>query len=104
MNIMQGDEYSIPVSITIDGNVADDSVLQDVEISIGKHTKSINGGGVAYDSEKQCFLFHVTQEETFDLISTPQKSQVRIKMNDGTVRGVSLGTVDVTASLSKEII
>ena len=103
MNIMQGDGYSIPVSIKNGTSALADTDVLDVEISIGRISKCFSYDEIHYDSSSETWYMPVTQEETLSLCG-PMPMQVRVKFPNGDVVGTSLGRIDVLMSLSREVL
>lgn len=102
MNIMQGDAYSIPITITTaDGTLIDDTMVDAVEVVIG-FLKKTYPEEITFSDGK--WLFPLTQEESFKLSSYQQTVQVRVKFNSGEVVGAVIGSVPITASVSKEVL
>lgn len=104
MQMLQGDSYALPISIAVDGGVADNSCFADVEICVGALRKTIAANEIKYDTARQVFLFPLTQEETMAM-SYKQLVQVRVKLKDsGNVIGVDLGQINVGQSISKVVL
>lgn len=101
MYIMQGDAYSIPIHITNCGETVTLDTAETVEVSIGDVTKKYPDG-VSFDGTD--WFFHLTQEEAFTLPAVGANCRVRVKFLSGDVIGVSLGKIDITTSLSKEVL
>lgn len=102
MNIMQGDAYAIPVSITTADNTAINDIMVDsLEIVIG-HLRKTYPEDITYSDEQ--WMFPISQEESLRLINMPQPVQVRVKFNTGEVIGVNAGTIPITVSHSKEVL
>lgn len=102
-NIFQGDSYNLAIEIT-DGNgdtVGLDGVF-DVEITIGRITKSYLLGELEY--EDGYWIFHMAQEESFGYIPALAKGQVRVLFEDGTVEGADLGEIRIHESKSREVL
>lgn len=101
--MMQGDSYGIPIEITKeDGTVVTSSDVSDVEITIGSIKKSMKKGSVSFSDGM--FVFPITQSETFSLIPSAVKAQVRVVWSNGDVEGVDLGEIRVKESMSKEVL
>lgn len=101
--MMQGDSYGIPIEITKeDGTVVTSSDVSDVEITIGSIKKSMKKGSVSFSDGM--FVFPITQSETFSLIPSAVKAQVRVVWANGDVEGVDLGEIRVKESMSKEVL
>ena len=89
--IKQGDAYSIPLTITADGAVLDDTSAALVEVMLGHHLRKTWPGDIEWDGGASCWLLPVTQAESFAM--TPETElplDVRVKTADGAV----LGTVE----------
>lgn len=102
MTISQGDQYGIPVTIKIHGELADPTLFANVEIVIGNIRKDMQNG-VAYSTSEKAWIFPVTQEETIRL-SGNQKAQVRVKFTGGNVQRVPLGIINIENSISKVVL
>lgn len=103
MSMMQGDAYSLGISILNNANnpVTPEDV-QEVEITVGKLRKTFTSGEVSYYGG--LWMFPVTQEETFLFRAMATKAQVRVVWADGTVEGKPLYGVRITESISKEVL
>lgn len=102
MTIMQGDEYPISFKIKMHGKPVDINTIEMIEFVIGSMTKKYPDT-VYYDTDSSKFKVFLSQEETF-AITTPIPVQVRVKFNSGDVVGRNLGNVNITKSLSKEVL
>lgn len=101
--MMQGDSYGIPVKILkADGGVIKPSDVSDVEISIGSIRKTYKSGDLSFAEDN--WVFPITQQETYSLPSAYVPAQVRIKLPNGDVDGVSLGSIRVQESTSKVVL
>ena len=103
MNISQGDQYGIPITIKINGELATPDMFSNVEIVIGNIRKDMESG-VTYSEAEKAWIFPVTQQETIRHASKSQDGQVRVKFPSGDVYCASLGTVVINASLSKVVL
>ena len=103
--MMQGDSYSLKIEILNSDNelVTPDDVT-DVEIIVGSLRKTYAKKEVAYDDVSKSWVFPLTQEETFRFAPARVKAQVRVAWNNGFVEGTSIGTINVTESISKEVL
>lgn len=100
-NIMQGDAYKIPVTITSRGENLDVNLVDSIEMAVGSLIKAYPGE-LEYADEK--WFFPVSQEETFALPAFQQPVQVRVKFNTGEVIGAKIGSLFVESSHSKEVL
>lgn len=104
VQILQGDSYALPISIAVDGGIADVSHFYDVEICVGGLRKTLSANEIKYDAARQVYLFPLSQEETLAM-SHKQLVQVRVKLKDsGDVIGVDLGQINVGQSISKVVL
>ena len=103
MTISQGDQYGIPVTIKVNGELATPDMFSNVEIVIGNIRKDLESG-VTYSADEQAWIFPVTQEETIRLAATKQKAQARVKFAGGNVYRASLGEIDLESSISKVVL
>lgn len=102
--IMQGDEYSLLISVSTEDGEPIDSLFSDIEVSFGGSIrKTLKQGGVKYDAELGKFKVYLTQEETFRLRGN-EKMQIRFKFTNGEVAGVDAGTYNVNSSISKVVL
>lgn len=96
--VFTGDQYAIRVILWIcEGQTRRKSSptdFSDVEIILGNNSKLYSSGGVTYDSEKSEWLYHFTQEESFEF-DLREKMSARVKIGDD-VRGVNLGNVSIS--------
>ena len=105
MTILQGDAYHIPVELLAEGKPVDDTLFDEVEITLGSLRKTMTAGEISYDREAKAFLFPITQQESFALPSGTAEAQARVKPKDTQrVIGVSLGTVEVAYGHSREVL
>ena len=102
--MMQGDQYEIPVIIETDSSVANGDSFDDVEVSIGRIIKRMSNGDIRYDSGQKAFMVSVSQFDTFRLSSGEKSVQIRVKLKNGSVIGVSTDDVDVEYSNSKAVL
>ena len=100
--MMQGDSYNLGIEI-LDG---DKQVLPadvaDVEIVIGHLKKTYAKGEVTYGGD--AWMFPLTQEDSFSLLPSKPKCQVRIKWASGEVTGAKFDISSVDESRSKEVL
>lgn len=102
MTIMAGDACNIELTLKdLSGNIID--TAQDVEVALGSLIKSYTDGTVTYDSDKEAWIFPLSQEESFALPSV-NKLQVRVKFSAANVDGVNVGIVYKTKAESSEVL
>lgn len=100
--IMEGDQYGIGIRITskCTGELITNEDVEDVEICIGKYTKTYASGELTYSDER--FIFPLTQEESFNFDSKSLAVQVRVKLIGGDIVGEGFDRIPVKESRSKE--
>lgn len=102
--MMQGDAYSVPVTITAqDGTVVTPDMVTCVEITIGNLSRKYPGA-VTFDEDAGAWQFPLTQQQTFRLSQGKQETQARVVFASGDVFGGRGDTVFVTGSLSKGVL
>ncbi len=85
--IKQGDAYSIPVVLKLNGKTVDAAAVEQVEFMLGSHIRRMYPGQVK--CEEGVFYFPLTQAETLALparLTLPL--DVRVKFIGGDVVGV----------------
>lgn len=104
LSIMQGDQYNVPILIkAYDGTAINIDIVSDVEVMIGKLRKRYPGE-ITYSTERNRWIFPLTQDESFALATSRQPVQVRIKFNNGDVVGVNVGEIKIGYSRSREVL
>lgn len=101
--MMQGDSYSIGVNIlnNAGSNVTPDDVV-DVEITIGRVSKSLAKGQIHFDSNS--WLYPVSQSESMAILPGSVPAQVRVVWKNGSVEGKRIDGIRMHESLSKEVL
>ncbi len=103
--MMQGDSYGLPIELLkADGSVLTAADVLEVEGTIGSLTKTYTDGGMTFSSADNKWRMLLTQEETLMFPNARLKAQVRVKLKDGSVHGLSLGTIRVHESISKVVL
>ncbi len=101
--MMQGDAYGQEIEILkADGSPVTDSEVLDVEIVIGPFCKSYAKNEISYSDGK--WIFPLSQEETFRLMPTGVRGQVRVKWTNGNVEGARLDETALSSSMSREVL
>lgn len=62
--IQQGDQYSIPLTLTFNAVAVTPSTADDVRVKIGDNLASYSDSTLAYDAEAQVWLFPLTESQT----------------------------------------
>ena len=105
--IKQGDAYSIPVSITVDGdtvNAETIALIETVEFMVGEGIRKVYPEEVSFDGENSLFLVPLTQAETFALEDGERiPFDVRVAFAGGDVVGTkTMQNIKVLDALSEE--
>ena len=101
--IMQGDAYDLGIEILDnEGNVVTPDAVADVEIVIGHLTKTYARDELKFG--EGVWLFPLTQEESFSLMASRPKAQIRMKWKTGEVDGTKLDMSAVDESFSREVL
>lgn len=98
--MVQGDAYSIDITIQSQGQSINVNSVELVEITLLNLTRSYPEE-VTYSDEK--FHFPITQQETFKLPPICPM-QVRVKFASGDVIGSKIQMVEVAGSISKAVL
>ncbi|MGE4485343.1 MAG: hypothetical protein AB7C97_09580 [Oscillospiraceae bacterium] len=85
--IKQGDAYSLPVTVTLDGTALDISDVSIVEFMFGS-TRKLYPDTVTYNAADGKFYLPITQEETLALSTGNIKLDIRVKFVNGSVQGI----------------
>ena len=103
--IKQGDEYSLPIALTLNGMALYASGVERAEFTIGPIRK-LYPDEVRFDVGSESFLVPLTQRDTMRL--TPDSSvpmDIRVRLTGGGVVGLSdMLYIDVKGALSREVI
>lgn len=77
--IIQGEQYAVEFVLTNGDESITPSNADDVKIKMGSIEKSYTEGSLTYDTESECWLFPVTQEQTlaFSNASVPVQAQYK---------------------------
>lgn len=104
MALLQGNTYNLPIQIDQITNDTIENVVRG-QFIFGKLTKFYGEEDdvVTWDSERQCFIVPLTQEETFSLKGTVQW-QVRIRFVGGQVDGTRPAIENIYSSITTEVL
>lgn len=102
--VMQGDAYSIPVTIKAgNGTLITPEIAACVEITVGQYTKRWPGQ-VAFDEKAGEWKFPVTQGQTFRFTPGIAAVQARVVFQDGSIMGGSGAPIRVEQSASRGVL
>ena len=102
--IMQGDSYSITISIDFNGKPIDISTVDAIQFVVGdliKYYKSDGSGEVSYDNDNKYFIFPISQQESFGFNGIVN-TQIRVKGIDGSIKGKNGDPICLILSRTKE--
>lgn len=101
MNIMQGDEYDVFLTLTdADGETITTEGVADVEVGLGGMFFSLSENTISYDAEKGAWVFRLNEEETEDMKGV-LSFQVRVTFDNDDIVGTRLPLVYVTTKMSR---
>lgn len=99
--MMQGDEYKIGMTITMDGQPLEG--VSDIEVMLGGIRKTMSAGEITLDAESGEYLVSVKQKETFRM-KNEEDVKVRVLFSSGEVVGTDAGKLIVDNSRSKVVL
>lgn len=107
--LKQGSTYKLPIQI-LDGEDKPIGVtgISKIEFAFGDYDNptltKIYPDTVSYDEERQAYIIPLTQEETFKLSTGTIKYEARILWADGTVKGTDTTLVNISDTISSEVL
>lgn len=104
--IKQGDAYSIPVGVTLNGTGIALSDIEMVEFQLGSGVRKLYPGDAIFNSEDNFFYVSLSQEDTFSLPANGAvELDVRVKFSGGSVMGAKkMVYVTVVDAVSEEVL
>lgn len=104
IRIKQGDQYSLPVALLLNGEAIDINEIAEVEFTFQNGLRKVFPQEVQYNSVDNCFYIPLTQDETFEFPangSVTLDTRVRFVGGDviGTLRMDSLAVSDATSEV-----
>ena len=102
--IKQGDAYSLPVALKLNGKGIAAADIDTVEFCIGGTIRKLYPDVVAYDEQGGFFYVPLEQGDTFALpADEPVSLDARVKFINGSVKGVQrmayISVVDATSEV-----
>lgn len=79
--VQQGDQYAIPFPVSLGGETVTLDNADGVRIQIGTTLEIFPGGNLSFDSDRQAWLFPVTQELSRSWAVAKQPCQVGVLRN-----------------------
>lgn len=87
--IKQGDAYSLPVDIWLNGEPISIADVSEVEFVFGDGLRKLYPGDVPYSTADAVFYLPLTQDETFAFPADSAITlDIRVKFNGGNVIGI----------------
>lgn len=105
MNIKQGDAYSLPVTVTVNGEAISTDVIDTAEFCIGG-VRKLYPKEVTYSADDGLFMLPLTQSDTFSFEeNNAVPLDIRVKLIGGAVIGTRIMMyLPVFEAISEEII
>lgn len=101
MNIMQGDEYDVFLTLTdADGETITTEGVADVEVGLGGLFFCLSENTISFDSEKGAWVFRLAEEETEGMKGV-LSFHVRVTFDNDDIVGTRLPLVYVTTKMSR---
>lgn len=89
IKIKQGDAYSLPVQIKLNGSLINADDVETVEFCLGDGLRKLYPGDVSYEPADNTFYLPLTQSETFAFPANGSVTlDIRVKFTGGDVIGV----------------
>ena len=101
--MMQGDSYYLGITIKNNaGSTVTPADVKDVEITIGHMTKTYLNAQILFADG--LWLFPVEQKDSFQILPSAVKAQVRVVWANGVIEGKPLYGIRNLESISKEVL
>lgn len=113
IKMMQGDSYSIPFTITMNGTTEiTPDIVSELEVCVGRENKTsirkmFSAESVWFDETSRQWFFRPTQEETLHMDPGSYDAIARMKFRNGDetdVIGVEIGRISISDTHSEEVI
>lgn len=104
--IKQGDAYSIPVGVTLNGAAIALSDIETAEFMLGSGVRKLYPGDAIFNPDDNFFYVSLSQEDTFSLTANSAvELDVRVKFSGGNVMGAKkMVYVTVADAVSEEVL
>ena len=104
IRIKQGDQYSVPILIRLNGEPLDLDDVAEVEFIIGNDMRKLWPQDVQYNSADECFYLPLTQAETFAFPANGSVTRdIRVKFVGGNGVGVQRMESFAVADAASEV-
>ena len=105
IRIKQGDQYSVPILIRLNGEPVNADDVASVEFTFGSGLRKLFPGDVQYNSADDCFYLPLTQDETFEFPANGSMSlDIRVKFVGGDIIGVQRMESFAVADATSEVV
>lgn len=100
MNIIQGDQYAIPMTLKVAGNYITPDNTDEVIIQLNNKEKRYSKSEITYDDTTHQWFYPITHEETVNM--TTALLQMQFQQNE-TIRHTEVKEINVKSSIIKVI-
>ena len=105
IRIKQGDQYSIPIALKLNGEDIDINDIAEVEFTFGNGLRKVFPQEVQYNSADNCFYLPLTQDETFEFPANGAVTlDTRVKFVGGNVIGAQRMDSAAVADATSEVV
>lgn len=105
IRIKQGDQYSIPIALKLNGEDIDINDIAEVEFTFGNGLRKMFPQEVQYNSADNCFYLPLTQDETFEFPANDSVTlDTRVKFVGGNVIGAQRMDSAAVADATSEVV
>ena len=105
IRIKQGDQYSLPITVSLNGEPLDAGEVDSAEFTLGGYMRKLYPGEVSYSASDGCFYLPLTQENTRSSVANGSVTlDIRVKFLGGDVIGVQRMESIAVADASSEVI
>lgn len=105
IRIKQGDQYSVPILVRLNGEPVNVDDIAEVEFTFGDGVRKLWPQDVQYNSADNCFYLPLTQAETFAFPAGGSVAlDIRVKFVGGNVMGVQRQESFAVADAVSEVV
>lgn len=105
IRIKQGDQYSVPIRVLLNGEPVNVDDVAEVEFTFGDGLRKMFPQDVQYNSADNCFYVPLTQAETFAFPANGSVTlDIRVKFVGGNVIGIQRMESAAVADATSEVV
>ena len=105
IRIKQGDQYSVPIRVLLNGEPVNVDDVAEVEFTFGDGLRKMFPQDVQYNSADNCFYVPLTQTETFAFPANGSVTlDIRVKFVGGNVIGIQRMESAAVADATSEVV